>query len=60
MYVIRCYDNGRFSSCYVAKAGNKSSYTSMLENARIYKSKEEALKNCCGNEYPVAISDIMK
>ena len=60
MYVIICYDNGKFSSCYVAKAGNKSSYTSILQNARIYASRELALKDCCGNEHPVSISDIMK
>ena len=44
MYVI--LNAGR----YVAKSGRSSSYCKRIEYAQVYKTREEAEKNKCGNE----------
>lgn len=43
-YVIK---NGSF---YVSKRGSASSYTNKLQNAQVFKTREEAEKNKCENE----------
>jgi putative intracellular protease/amidase len=51
MYVLRRNEDGK----YVAPSGSKNSYTSKLENARRYPSKEVAEADACGNETVVSI-----
>jgi hypothetical protein len=43
---------------YVAPGGQKKSYTSNLDDARAFRSREDAERNACGNERAVAVSDI--
>ncbi len=59
MYVIKCRDNGKCSGMYVAIAGSKNSYTTSLERARKFPTREAAQADCCGNEYPVSIAELM-
>lgn len=54
-YVIINNDNGKF----VTPTGSKKSYTSALQNARIFSSYDDAKKNCCGNERVESISSIL-
>lgn len=55
MFVLIC-DNGR----YVARSGSQSSYTNKLENAKIYKSREDADSDrCVENESIVNVSNIL-
>lgn len=50
MYVIK---KGQY---YVkAQRGQKTPYTSDITRAAIYKTKDEALKNACGNERVIYI-----
>lgn len=44
---------------YVAPAGSKHSFTKYLQHARMFKSKEAAQTECCGNEFPRAALDEM-
>lgn len=55
MYVIK-RDDGK----YVAQAGSKNSYTSSLENARTFATKEQAEQDKCGNEYIVSVYDLLR
>jgi hypothetical protein len=56
MYVI-ARDDGQ----YVTNPGSEKSYTTRLENARVYRTREEATKDLCpGNEKVYAVSDILK
>jgi hypothetical protein len=48
-YVIKRIGDGKL----VAVSGSKHSYTRSLNNAQLYRSKEEAEGNCCGNEVAV-------
>lgn len=55
MYVIRRKKDG----LYVTKPGSKSSYTTQLENARPYNTKEEAVEDLCvESEYVMDVKDI--
>ena len=54
MWVIR-NSNG----LYVAQAGSKSSFTSSLEKARKFNSRESAQADCCGNEHPESVDAIL-
>ena len=54
-FVIRKEGKGRF---YVAMPDSKKAYTTSIEKARKFKSFEDAKKDCCGNEYPVKISEL--
>ncbi len=45
-YVIICNDTQK----YVASFGSERSYTSQLQKAQLFSSKEEAANHACGNE----------
>ena len=51
MYIIRRTDGGRRGK-YVNQPGSKHAYTNMRDRARQFPTKEEAQKDCCGNETP--------
>ena len=53
-FVIRSRDTGK----YVAFPGSASSYTRNILNARRFATRNEALSECCGNEYVVDLSDL--
>lgn len=55
MYVIK-NSNG----AYVNQPGSGSSFTRSLEKARKFATKKEAQADCCGNEWPVSVRDILK
>ena len=40
---------------YVSKPGSRKSYTTNIRNAQIFKTKEAAYKNKCGNEHVVSV-----
>lgn len=44
---------------YVAKSGQKRSYTEKLQDAKVYRTKESAEKDACENERVVRISDTL-
>ena len=54
MYVIM---KGRL---YVSWPGSKNSYTTKLENARKFSSRESAESDACGNEAVVNVFDILQ
>lgn len=57
-YVLKRTDQG---GGYVARAGHPSSYTHKLENARIFRTREEAEGNrCVENEIIVALDSILR
>jgi len=58
MYVLQCMGNGHNNGKYVAKSGSTCSYTLNINDVRKFASIEEAIKNKCGNERVVSISDI--
>ncbi|MFO0449974.1 MAG: hypothetical protein ACK52I_15150 [Pseudomonadota bacterium] len=45
---------------YVAQPGSKKSYTTKLENARKFSSRESAESDACGNEAAVSMYDILQ
>ena len=53
MFVIM---KGRY---FVAKPGSKKSYTSKIENAQQFKTREEAEENKRGNEVVVSLHKLM-
>ena len=55
MYVLKRNEDGK----YVAPAGSKNSYTTKLEQARTFPTREAALADACGNETVYAISDLV-
>ena len=55
MYVIQNIDTDKF----VCPAGSEHSYTNKLQDARRFPTYESARKECCGNERPVAVEDIL-
>ena len=42
---------------FVARPGRKNAYTNTLTCARVFETKEQAEKDCCGNEIIVKITD---
>lgn len=55
-YVLVNNDNGR----YVAPGGQESSYTTKLEHAKTYPTREAAEKDACGNERAVPVDSLMR
>ncbi len=60
MYALKCFGNGSYSGKFVSIPGCKFSYTSTLNNARVFKSREVAERSACGNEYVVSIESVLK
>lgn len=56
MYVLIRNDDGKF----VAPPGSKKSYTSSLQHARQFASREEAEGHRCGNERIVRTEDLLR
>lgn len=56
MYVIVRNEDGKF----VAPPGQDKSYTSDLTKARIFRTKEGALAECCGNEHVKLVSELIR
>lgn len=44
---------------YVAVPGAKKSFTSALERAQTFATFEAALRNACGDEFPVAVHALL-
>ena len=56
MYIIQRKEpmnNGH--KAYVTPDGSAKSYTASKDRAKQFEGYEEALKDCCGNEFPVAL-----
>jgi hypothetical protein len=49
-YVTKA-DDGQYKGWYVARPGSAKSYTRLLQDARIYDSREAANRDACGNEH---------
>lgn len=45
---------------FVAREGCRHSYTPNVLYAQRFKSKEEATKNCCGNEIAVSVDSLFE
>jgi hypothetical protein len=56
MYIIKRNEDGK----YVAQSGSKSSYTTKLENARIYSTHDAAQADACGNETVIDLRNAFK
>lgn len=56
MWVLRRDSDGRF----VAPAGSAHSYVWNLQDARTFPTLEAAEHDKCGNEYAVAVENIMQ
>ena len=56
MYVLK--RNGDVA--YVSKPGNHNSYTTRLENAQVFDTKEQAEGSACGNEHAVSVNSILR
>ena len=59
MYVIWNTTEG----AYVAdmrKSRTGSSFTRALQGAKTYPTREHAQGDCCGNEYPRALAEVMR
>lgn len=54
-YVVINSDTGK----YVSRPGSARSYTTRLENARIFDTREQAERDKCGNEYIVPLSYVL-
>lgn len=54
-HVIKSNETGK----YVARSGSERSYTRRLEEARIFKSREEAKAECCGNERIIRLDRLL-
>ena len=57
MYVIKRSDQKKG---YVAVEGSKHSYTRTLTNAQVFSERIHAERNCCDNEYVLAVSSILR
>ena len=55
-YVIVRNEDGK----YVAMPGSKHSYTTRLEFARTFSTREAAQADCCGNERAVPIENLLR
>jgi len=51
MYVIRNNDTGKYANW----PGMKRSYTSDGLKAQMFRTREEAERNCCGNETIISL-----
>jgi hypothetical protein len=49
MFIIFSYTSGK----YVNRPGSKDSFTKNPDKAQRFESREQAFKNCCGDEIPV-------
>ena len=56
MYVLKRNEDG----AYVSKPGSNHSYTTRLENAQIFNTKEQAEGSACGNEHAVPVDSILR
>lgn len=57
MYLIQRKEPlGNGHRALVAIPGSKKSYTSSIRNAQKFDTYDEALDECCGNEYPVELN----
>ena len=56
MYVIKRIEDG----AYVAPPGSPASYTFVLSRAATFRTVEAAQRECCENEHPVAVADLMQ
>jgi len=56
MYVLRRTKDGK----YVANPGSQKSYTSKIEYARQYPTREAADGDKCGNEYAVETRSLLQ
>lgn len=56
MFVIKRSEDGK----YVNQPGSKNSYTSILENAQKFSTRESAQSNACGNESVVSVDSILR
>lgn len=56
MYVLIRNEDGK----YVAPPGREHSYTSKLEKARIFPTKDAAEADKCGNERAVPVSSLLE
>ncbi len=56
MHVIKRLDQSRG---YVSKSGRKTSYTNVVKHMRKYKTYDEAKQDCCDNETPISIQDVI-
>ena len=58
MYVImRSYIDG---GGYVSIPGSAKSYIKSLTRAQVYRTREDAERNCCSNESVVSVESILK
>ncbi len=59
MYILQRNHDGAFvSSADINPTGG--SYTRVLQYAKVYRTREAALRDACGNESVRAVSDIMQ
>ena len=56
MYVLKRNEDG----AYVSKPGSHNSYTTRLENAQVFDTKEKAEGNACGNEHAMSVDNILR
>ena len=54
-YVIVRNEDGK----YVTEPGSKNSYTATLKRARVFKTRDEANRDKCGNESVVPVSKLI-
>ena len=55
MFMIRRQENLKNGHpAYVNRTGSKNAYTSSKLRCRKFDTMEEALSECCGNEFPVS------
>lgn len=55
MYVIRRQDGA-----FVAYPGMPSSYTWVLQDARLFHTRESAQQECCGNESVLSVDSVFR
>jgi len=56
MYVIARNEDGAF----VAPPGREKSYTKKLQEARVFRTREAAQRDACGNETVHALMEVMQ
>ncbi len=63
MFVIvnpKPYDSRPAGSWYVSRSGSAASYTSRLQHARLFSTRDEALREMCSNEYILSIEEALR
>ena len=55
-YVIVRNEDGK----YVSLSGRQHSYTTRIEHAKTFSTREAAQGDCCGNEHAVSIENILR